>query len=162
MATALPFIMAGATLLQGIQQFQAAGAEGDAAQAQADFETQQLETQIERDKAQAAIESRNREERLRRTLARQRALFGSSSVDEGSGTAIKLQEDAISSINREQGIEDFNTAQNILNLNIQQEQVGIANVAKQNVASGKQFSAITGTVVNSGKILQGSSLLNGE
>ena len=153
-ASALSFATAGATLIQGFQQFQAIGAEADAAQQAADFETRQLENQVERERAQAAIEERNREERLRQNLAAQRAAFGSAGVDLNSGTAQTLQNASVSSINREQGQADFVSGQNILNLNLEAEQTQIGNQAIQSAFRLKRGSSLLNTSLNTAGHIQ--------
>ena len=151
MTSAMPMLLKGATLLQGIQQFSAAGESGDVAQQQADFEAQQLEIQMERERAQAATEATAREDRLKRALARQRAIFGASGVDASSGSALRLQETAIGSINREAGAADFFSSQNILSLNAQKEQSIISAQASKSAASRKQGSSLLSTFSNIGK-----------
>jgi len=156
----LSLVSTGASIVQGVKQFTSAGAEADFAQQKADFDTQQLQLQIDREKTEAAIQARTREEKLRANLARQRAVFGSSGVDPNSGTPFRLQEVAIGSINREQSLSDFASSQNILNLNVQGEQVRIGNAATQSALDGKKTSAVFGTVTGASKILKGSSLLD--
>jgi hypothetical protein len=148
------------SLIQGFTQFQAAGAEADAAQQAADFKTRQLENQVERERAQAAIEARNREERLRQNLAAQRAAFGSAGVDINSGTAQTLQNASVSSINREQGQADFVSDQNILNLNLEAEQTQIGNVATQNALKYKQVGALSDAATSTYKIAKAESLIS--
>lgn len=144
---AIPLILAGASVVQGVQSFMAAGEQADAAKRSQRFETQQLEMQVQRERTQAALEAQEREDRLRRALASQRAAAGSS-VDVNSGSPLRLQESTIGSINREQSIADFNTADRILNLNVQTEQANIRGAAAVGAARNQQFQAVTGTITN--------------
>lgn len=160
-AKAIPLILAGASVVQGVQSFMAADAAGDAAQQATAFETQQLELQVSRERTQAALEAQEREDRLKRALSAQRAAFGGAGVDASSGSALRLQETTIGSINREQSISDFNTSQNILNLNVQGEQAKIAGVAAQNRANAQKVSAITGTISGAASSGVGGSLISG-
>ena len=153
-ASTLSFATAGATLIQGFQQFQAIGAEAEAAQQSSDFKTKQIQNDIEREKAAAAIEARNREERLRQNLAAQRAAFGATNVDLNSGTPMRLREASTSSINREQGQADFVSGQNILSLNSEAEQVSIGNQAVQSAFRLKRGSSLLNTSLSTAGHIQ--------
>ena len=137
-------------LFQGAHAFSSAREQEAAAKNATDFETKQLSLQVQRERTQAALEAQQREDRLRKALAAQKAAFGSS-VDVSSGTPLRINEATTGAVNREQSIADFNTADRILNLNVQTEQAKIAGAARVNAARNNQTSAIIGTATNAAR-----------
>lgn len=144
-------MMIGGTVLSTISEMQARSAQGDVAKQQADFQQKQLQLDIDREATQSAIESKQREQRLRRSLAAQRAAFGSGGLEVNSGTPLRLQEVAIGSINEEQSYADFATEQTITNLNVQSEQAGIEGIAAQDAADRAASQALFEGISSAGK-----------
>lgn len=96
-------------------QIAASRAELDAARtraAQTDLEAQRAETQ-------AALEDAERQRRLRRTLAAQRAAFAGGSVDPFSGSPVAIQDATAGEINREGRLADIATQDTVASLNAQ-------------------------------------------
>lgn len=148
----------GGTILSTVSQVQSAGAQEDIANTQARLDTANLEAQIAREQAQAAREARNREERLRQNLSRQRAMMGGI-VDLSSGTPLRFQELSVGASNRAGSEADFITNANITNLNVQKgnteiNRIGSVNAAKEKKtqAIGKAISGIGGTIIGNGDL----------
>lgn len=121
MEVILPTLLIGGQVLSGFQQRAALDMQSDAAMQSAAFEQKQISLQIDRERTQAAVERQQREERLRRALATQRAAFGGI-VDIGSGTPFTLQSESVAASKREQELADLETNQRITNLNLEKEQ----------------------------------------
>lgn len=135
-------LLLGGLMLSGITQFASIGSQANAASQATDFQNQQLQLQIDRERTQAALEEQQRERRLRSLLASQRAAFGGAGVSADSGSPLRLQETAIGSLNEEQSLADFETGQRIANLNIQGQQNIIGNNAAQNAFTARRGSAL--------------------
>lgn len=99
-----------------------AAAQLSAARAQTDAaRTQYAESQLsaQRERTQAAIEEAERQRRLRRTLASQRAAFAGGAADINSGSILAIQDDAANEINRESNLAAFASDQQVSAINRQ-------------------------------------------
>ena len=73
----------------------------------------------QRERTQAAIEEAERQRRLRRTLAAQRAAFAGGSIDPFSGSAGVIQDATVGEINRESRLAEFASQDVISAINTQ-------------------------------------------
>lgn len=144
-----PYMMIAGQVLQGLQEYRGSQAEEGVARAQARLDKRSLEVQMERERTQAALEARDREDRLSRALARTRAAFGASGVEIGSGTPLRLQERQVSETNREQAIDDLNTSQNLLTARINREQIGFGLRAEKQAFRSSRRRILGGVIGNS-------------
>lgn len=87
----------------------------------------------QRENTQAAIEEAERQRRLRRTLAAQRASFAGAGVDPDSGSPVAIQEATAGEINRESRLADLATQDTVSSLNRQSD--GILAQGAGNAAS---------------------------
>lgn len=117
----------------------------------------------QRQRTQAAIEEAERQRRLRRALASQRAAFAGGSADINSGSFNAIQDDTIGEINRESRLADLATedAVNAINTNTLGVQaagfgqasslIGQANT-NRTIATQTGLNQLTQTVSNVGRI----------
>lgn len=121
--TILLTTLIGGQALSGFQQRAALDMQSDAAMASAQFQTKQINLDIQREQTQKAIQRQQQEERLRRALATQRAAF--AGVDGSSGTPFRLQEEAIATSERESRYADLESDQRVASLNVEKSQVKV-------------------------------------
>jgi len=110
------------TALSGLQQSQAADAEAEAQELASQQRARNLDFQIEQEKTQLAIEEADRQRRLRRTLASQRAAFGAGGGDPFSGSPVKIQQDTRNISRRDQNRSDLKSSLKINSLGQQRSQ----------------------------------------
>jgi len=110
------------TALSGFQQSQAAEAEAEAQQIASRQRARNLEFQVEQERTQSAIEEEDRQRRLRRTLASQRAAFGAGGADPFSGSPVRIQEDTEAISERDQERSDLTSNLRINSLEQQRSQ----------------------------------------
>lgn len=120
------------------------GANTEAKAATREFELQksQIELERSREETQAAIEAAERERELRSTLGRQRALFGAAGIEGSTGTAQKLGEVAIGTLNRQSRFAELQTGLALSQLNIEEAQAEGVRAAKKSAARAKRTGAI--------------------
>jgi len=137
------------TALSGFQQSQAAEAEAEAQQIASRQRARNLEFQVEQEKTQSAIEEADRQRRLRRTLASQRAAFGAGGGDPFSGSPVKIQEDTTAISERDQRRSDLTSSLRINSLQQQASQELRAGQFKASAARrrGKTSLLRTGSQV---------------
>jgi hypothetical protein len=119
-------------VIGGIQQFTATRAAASAAKAQARQQAALTGLDIQRAETQQATDRAERERRLRRTLAAQRASFAGAGVDVFSGSPFSIQEQTVGEINREQRLADLEADTTIGQLKIQQQGELDAGISKAN------------------------------
>jgi len=95
------------TALSGFQQSQAAESEAQAQTLASQQRARNLNLQIEQERTQEALEKADRERRLRRTLATQRAVFGAGGADPFSGSPVRIKEDTTAISERDQSRSDL-------------------------------------------------------
>ena len=100
------FALAG-TALGGLQQFQASRNQAAAQEQASRARARELNLQVEQEKTQQALQEADRERKLRRAQAAQRAAFGSSGVDPFSGSPVAIQQDTESISRRSQNRNDL-------------------------------------------------------
>jgi len=110
------------TALSGLQQSQAADAEAEAQELASQQRARNLNFQIEQEKTQSAIEEADRQRKLRRTLASQRAAFGAGGGDPFSGSPVKIQQDTRNISRRDQNRSDLTSSLKINSLGQQRSQ----------------------------------------
>jgi len=110
------------TALSGLQQSQAADAEAEAQELASQQRARNLNFQIEQEKTQSAIEEADRQRKLRRTLASQRAAFGAGGGDPFSGSPVKIQQDTRNISRRNQNRSDLTSSLKINSLGQQRSQ----------------------------------------
>lgn len=96
-------------------QLAASRAELDAARTRAS----ESSLAAQRERTQAAIEEAERQRRLRRTLAAQRAAFAGSGIDPYTGSPVAIQEQTAGQINRESRLAELTSADRISSINRQ-------------------------------------------
>lgn len=79
----------------------------------------ETELASQREKTQAAIEEAERQRRLRRVLAEQKASFAGAGVDIQSGSPARIQEETVSEINRETRLSKLTSGQRVSSINRQ-------------------------------------------
>lgn len=84
--------LAGAAF-SGIQQSNAQKAAGEAALLQSQQQADQLQLKIDQEKTQSALQEAERQRRLKRVLASQRAAFAGGGIDPFSGSPVTIDED---------------------------------------------------------------------
>lgn len=141
----------GGQVLGAVQQQQAMSAQIKAERQAQAFRDKQTSLQISREETELALRSAENERRLRQQLASQRAAFAGAGVEAGSGSALRLQEATIGTINRQQGLDTFATSQNILNLNVQNEQDRIGSQATIGAIKTKKSTALWNAVTDIGQ-----------
>jgi hypothetical protein len=91
------------------------------------------ELSAQRENTQAAIEESERQRRLRRVLAAQRAQFAGGGADIGSGSLQRIQEDTIGEINRESNLAAAATQDRVSSIN--RQGLGILAASKGRASS---------------------------
>ena len=91
--------------------------------------------QAQRERTQFAVEEADRQRRLRRALAAQRASFAGGSVDPFSGSPVSIQEQTANEINRESRLAELSTLDRVTSINNQ-------NLGKLAANKGSAFSLI--------------------
>jgi len=112
---------AASTALAGLSRFQAQEQRADALEQASEQRADELEFQIQQEKTQSAVEEAQRQRKLRRTLAAQRAAFGAGGASETSGSPIAIQRDTQNISRRQQGRSDL---QSDLEINQINQQIG--------------------------------------
>lgn len=151
----------GGTLISTASTISNASGQADIANAKARVDNARISADIARERAQAQQEALQREQRLRTSLARQRAAFGGI-VDSASGTPLRLQQVTTGSFNREQRVADFNTEQTLTNLNIQQEDVELNRISDVNAATDSAIGSGVEGAFKIGGFIENSELFGGK
>ena len=98
----------------------AAGKAASKAEKIAAFErSEELKLKGQQERTQAALEASDRERRLRRSLAAQRAAFSGAGIDPNTGSPLTIQEQTIGNINRSQSRANLASGLAISNINRQ-------------------------------------------
>lgn len=105
------------TALSGFQSFQQQGAAADAARLASEQRAREMRLSASRERTQSAIEEAERERRLRRALASQRARFAGAGIDYTTGSPVLIQDQTAGQINREQRIADLRSDLQVSSLN---------------------------------------------
>ena len=102
--------------ISGIQQSNAQQAAGEAALLQSQQQADQLRLQIDQEKTQSALQEAERQRRLKRVLASQRAAFAGGGIDPFSGSPVTIDEDT-------QAIAERNSSRAQLTSDIRSQQL---------------------------------------
>lgn len=109
------------------------------------------ELQAQRERTQFAVEEADRQRKLRRTLAAQRASFAGGGVDPFSGSPVSIQEQTAGEINRESRLAELATLDRVTSINTQ----GLGELA----ASKGAASSLIGQA-NTSQAASGQNTLN--
>ena len=122
------------SMFEGMSQADAAyDAQVAASRAQMEatrVEMQQADVDAQRVRTQAAVEDAERQRRLRRTLASQRARFAGGGVDLTTGTPVSIQETTAGEINREGRLAGNAINDTLTSLSIQKTGIQAAGLGK--------------------------------
>lgn len=136
------------TAVSGFQKFQAQKNAGRAERLAAEARERELRLKSKREETQASIEEANRQRRLRTTLAEQRARFGGAGIDASSGTPLRIAEQSISEIARQDRQAGLFSSLTVSSLNRQATQEANAGRAAQSAANSQAFGSLISTGVS--------------
>lgn len=144
-------------VIGGIQEYQTIRNQAKAEETASEERAADIRLQVQQERTQQAIEQAEREKRLRRALASQRASFAGAGIDPNTGSPLNIQQQTTGLINREQRLSDEASSftQSVLNLNAEREVRG--GYAR---ASGLRSKATTSLISTFGKVSGGISDLS--
>lgn len=134
------------TALSGFQQFQQMGAAADAERMASQDRARELSLANKRERTQSAIEEAERQRRLRRALAAQRARFAGAGIDYTTGSPVVIQDQTAGQINRESRIAKLKTDLTISSTNRQKQQELRAGSASGAALDSKSQTGLIGTL----------------
>ena len=132
----------------GADAFDASIAASRAALEEGRVRAAETDLEVQRERTQEAIEDAERQRKLRRTLAAQRAAFAGGSVDIFSGSPVTIQEATAGQINREERLAEFASQDRIGSLNRQATGQRAAGIGKAASLIGKANTSLIGSQQN--------------
>lgn len=147
----LTLLSIGATAVAGVGEFQAGRAAAKAEKIAAQERSAEFKLQAQQEKTQAATEASDRERRLQRALASQRAAFAGAGVDFSSGSPLVIQQQTAGEINREGRISELRSGLAVSNLN---RQSASTLRAGETAASARRFGATVSLIKTGSRLGQ--------
>lgn len=140
---------AAGTLVSGIQAKQQADVQADIEQQRAQAEQRQINLEIARERAQSAIEDEQRQRRLRRIIATQRATAASGTGSLASGSPVRIEDDTRNVVRREQSRQDLASSIRINRFEGQKIQSSIGGRSRASSARSRGRQSLIGGISRS-------------